>query len=62
MRVLVAGSAAKIVLVDRTADDPRGSRPDITRAAELLGWKPIVERRDGLAVTVEWFRRLRDSG
>lgn len=61
MRVLVAGSAAKIVLVDRPDDDPRVRRPDITRDAELLGCKPIVERRDGLPLTVEWFRRSRDS-
>ena len=54
----IAASASEIVLVDRPADDPQVRRPDITRAAEILGWKPIVERRDGLAVTVEWFRSV----
>jgi dTDP-glucose 4,6-dehydratase len=33
-------------------------RPDITRAKELLGWSPQVERQEGLRRTLEYFRRL----
>ena len=36
-------------------DTPRRV-PDISRAGELLGWKPEVMLGDGLARTVEWWR------
>jgi UDP-glucose 4-epimerase len=29
---------------------------DSTKARELLGWKPEVELRDGLARTIQWYR------
>jgi len=38
-------------------DDPRRRRPDITRATELLGWRPRVPVSEGLPKTIEWFRR-----
>jgi nucleoside-diphosphate-sugar epimerase len=37
------------------SDDPRVRCPDITLAAEQLGWSPSVALRDGLAPTIEWF-------
>jgi UDP-glucuronate decarboxylase len=39
------------------ADDPARRRPDISRARELLGWEPTVPLNEGLARTVEYFRR-----
>jgi dTDP-glucose 4,6-dehydratase len=38
-------------------DDPQRRRPDITRATELLGWRPRVPVSEGLPKTIEWFRR-----
>jgi UDP-glucuronate decarboxylase len=38
-------------------DDPARRRPDISRARELLGWEPTVPLNEGLARTVEYFRR-----
>ena len=38
-------------------DDPTRRRPDISRARELLGWEPTVPLNEGLARTVEYFRR-----
>jgi dTDP-glucose 4,6-dehydratase len=44
-------------------DDPKVRQPDITRAEELLGWAPRVELREGLQVTIEYFRsQLRTQG
>jgi len=40
------------------ADDPVRRCPDITRARELLGWEPTVPLDEGLARTVEYFRRV----
>ncbi|CAN5715920.1 SDR family oxidoreductase [soil metagenome] len=37
-------------------DDPRRRQPDITKAAQLLGWQPTVELRSGLERTIADFR------
>jgi UDP-glucuronate decarboxylase len=42
------------------ADDPTRRSPDISRARELLGWEPTVQLNEGLARTVEYFRRALD--
>jgi UDP-glucose 4-epimerase len=36
-------------------EDTRRRVPDITRAGELLGWKPTISLPDGLARTLEWW-------
>jgi dTDP-glucose 4,6-dehydratase len=57
----VTGSESRVVFVhpedERTKDDPMVRQPDISRARQVLGWKPIVPLEEGLARTVEWFRR-----
>jgi nucleoside-diphosphate-sugar epimerase len=37
-------------------DDPRRRCPDITRAKTLLGWEPKVHPREGMALTMEYYR------
>ncbi|MBN8955188.1 MAG: nucleotide sugar dehydrogenase [Rhizobiales bacterium] len=37
------------------ADDPTQRRPDISRAQELLGWKPTTLLRAGLIPTIRYF-------
>lgn len=41
--------------------DPTRRRPDITRATELLGWRPKVELDEGMLRTIEHFRHLGPS-
>lgn len=53
---MVPDHTAGIELKPLPQDDPRKRRPDITRAREILGWEPKVERRDGLAVTLDYFK------
>ncbi len=38
-------------------DDPRQRRPDISKASQLLKWKPVVPLEEGLRQTIEDFRR-----
>ena len=38
-------------------DDPILRRPDITRAKQVLGWEPAVDRRTGFTRTIEYFRQ-----
>lgn len=43
-------------------DDPREHQPDITKASEVLAWKPSVSVQPGLASTVTYFDSLLSSG
>lgn len=40
------------------ADDPVRRRPDISRAQQLLGWKPRIALEAGLKATIGYFREL----
>ena len=51
-------STSKLVYRPIPSDDPKRRKPDITLAKELLGWEPKVPLREGLAKTIEYFRRL----
>ncbi len=37
-------------------DDPSRRSPDITRAEQILNWRPTTDLRDGLEKTISWFR------
>jgi UDP-N-acetylglucosamine/UDP-N-acetyl-alpha-D-glucosaminouronate 4-epimerase len=39
--------------------DVRHSLADITRAQELLGFDPVIELREGLQRTVDWWKASR---
>ena len=49
------GSPSQIVFEPLPQDDPKTRRPDITRARQLLGWKPKVDRLEGLKRVVPYF-------
>src|SRR4051794_582838 len=52
----LVGGGSEIRFVERPQDDPMVRQPDVTLAAEALGWKPEVPLEDGLLRTIEWFR------
>jgi dTDP-glucose 4,6-dehydratase len=47
-----------LVYKDLPLDDPRDRQPDISRALELLRWKPKISRIDGLKKTIDYFNDL----
>jgi dTDP-glucose 4,6-dehydratase len=49
----VTGSKSQIVYEALPTDDPQVRQPDTTLARDLLGWKPEVSLRDGLAKTID---------
>jgi dTDP-glucose 4,6-dehydratase len=53
--IALTGSSSRVQFVDRPVDDPGVRRPDTTVAEHVLGWRPQVSWRDGLATTAEWF-------
>src|SRR5215213_2318838 len=58
---LIPGSKSKITYQPMPPDDPKLRKPDITRARQILGWYPKVDRREGLASMVEYYRdRLKE--
>jgi len=54
----LTGTDQKVVFKDLPKDDPKQRKPDITRAKDILNWKPQVSRKDGLKVTYEYFKNL----
>ncbi|ACU59009.1 NAD-dependent epimerase/dehydratase [Chitinophaga pinensis DSM 2588] len=52
----LTNSKQKIVFQPLPKDDPKQRKPDITKAQELLGWAPKVDRKEGLKVTYEYFK------
>lgn len=54
----LTGSSVKLILKPLPQDDPKQRQPDITKARQLLGWEPKVERAEGLKRTYEYFKNL----
>ncbi|PPC86958.1 MAG: hypothetical protein CTY31_02325 [Hyphomicrobium sp.] len=52
------GSKSKLTFKPLLQDDPRQRHPDISRARELLGWKPTVQFRDSVQITIAYFDAL----
>jgi dTDP-glucose 4,6-dehydratase len=54
----LTGAQTKIIFKPLPADDPKQRKPDITKAKELLGWEPQVDRSTGLKITYDYFKSL----
>src|SRR5947209_11473817 len=44
----LTGSKSELVFKPLPQDDPKLRRPDISRARQLLGWEPRVDRHEGM--------------
>jgi UDP-glucuronate decarboxylase len=54
----LTGAKSKLAFKPLPQDDPTQRKPDITKARELLGWEPKVQLREGLAETIDYFRKF----
>ena len=54
----LTGNNVKITYKPLPVDDPKQRQPNITKAKELLGWEPKVDRKEGLKKTYEYFKSL----
>ncbi|HEU0111995.1 MAG TPA: UDP-glucuronic acid decarboxylase family protein [Flavisolibacter sp.] len=54
----LTGNTVKITYKPLPADDPKQRKPDITKAKNILGWSPKIDRKEGLAKTYEYFKGL----
>ena len=54
----ITGHKVGITYKPLPEDDPKQRQPDITKAKELLGWQPKVDRSVGLKKTYDYFKSL----
>ncbi len=55
--ISLTGSKSKIVFEPLPQDDPKQRQPNITKARNILGWEPKVDRHEGLKRTLEYFKQ-----
>jgi dTDP-glucose 4,6-dehydratase len=53
---LIPGNKSTITFQPMPPDDPRLRCPDITRARQILGWSPVIPRKEGLSKMIEFYR------
>jgi len=56
--IALTGTKQKVVYKPLPQDDPKIRQPDISKAKQLLGWEPKVNRKDGIQKTYEYFLSL----
>jgi nucleoside-diphosphate-sugar epimerase/spore maturation protein CgeB len=55
----LTGSRSDVRIMPLPVDDPKRRRPDISKALNVLGWRPTTALRDGLKATIAWFDDVR---
>jgi len=59
--IKLTGTDQKIVFKDLPEDDPMQRQPDISKAKSLLKWEPKVDRAEGLKITYDYFKSLKEE-
>jgi UDP-glucuronate decarboxylase len=58
----LTGAKMNIKSMPMPADDPKQRQPDISLAQKELEWSPVIELKDGLVMTIEYFKKLIQEG
>jgi UDP-glucuronate decarboxylase len=56
--IQLTNSNSKLIHMPLPQDDPRQRKPNIDVAKKVLSWQPNIQLRDGLAKTIEYFRKV----
>jgi len=56
--ITLSGTRSGICYKPLPQDDPKQRQPDISRAKAVLGWEPVIARKEGLALTYAYFSKL----
>jgi dTDP-glucose 4,6-dehydratase len=56
--IKLSGTDKKIIYKPLPTDDPKQRQPDITKAKDVLGWQPTIDRKEGLKITFDYFKSL----
>lgn len=56
--IKITETNSKIIYKDLPVDDPKIRQPDISKAKKLLNWEPKIERREGLKITIDYFKSV----
>lgn len=59
--IKLTNSSQKIIFSDLPINDPMQRCPDIEKAINLLNWKPLVSRSEGMLATYNYFKNFSDS-
>lgn len=59
--ITLTNTDQKIVFKPLPVDDPMQRQPDITKAKEILGWEPLIKRKEGLKKTLDYFKSLSEK-
>lgn len=54
----LTNSSSKIDYKLLPKDDPKQRRPDISKALDLMNWKPTIQLKEGLIKTIEYFKTV----
>ena len=56
--IFLGGNNNKVIYKPLPVNDPIRRKPDITKAMNILNWKPVVSRKKGLENTFNYFKTL----
>lgn len=55
--IRLTNSNSELEFLDLPADDPKQRKPDISKAATYLNWRPKIDLTEGLTKTVDYFQQ-----
>lgn len=56
--IKLTGSKSKLSFQNLPEDDPKVRQPDISKAKKVLGWEPKISRKEGLKITIDFFKKV----
>jgi dTDP-glucose 4,6-dehydratase len=56
--IRLTGTKSKIVFHPLPEDDPMVRQPNIEKAKKILNWHPLINRKEGLIMTINYFKNV----